>query len=88
MVWNAMPMYLWRNREFGWWVRYAWIDAGMRSAFVVMRYPNLPGLMFDDYEDVEQSESCGYDDTEITGQKGRGMIVKKGRPALIAAWAS
>ena len=49
----------------------------MRSAFVVVRYPNLPGLMFDDYEDVEQSESCGYDDTEITGQKGRGMIVKR-----------
>jgi hypothetical protein len=44
---------------------------------------NPQGLMFDDYKDVEQSERCGNDDTEITGQDGRGMIVNKGRPTLI-----
>jgi hypothetical protein len=29
-----------------------------------------PGLMFDDYKDVEQPERCGHDNTEITGQNG------------------
>ncbi len=31
---------------------------------------NPLGLMFDDYKDVEHSEGCGNDDTEVTGQYG------------------
>ena len=36
-----------------------------------------PGMMLDDDKDVDQPECCGDDDTEISGQDGRGMIVKK-----------
>jgi hypothetical protein len=46
---------------------------------------NPRGLMFDDNKDVEQSEGCGIDDTEVTGQNGRGMIANKGRAALVLA---
>lgn len=37
----------------------------------------LTGLVFDDYQDVEQLERCGNDDAEVTGHNGRGMIAKK-----------
>lgn len=38
---------------------------------------NPPCLMFDDNKYVEQSERGGYDNTEITGQNGRGKIAHK-----------
>jgi hypothetical protein len=50
---------------------------GSRRVVCDITMHNPPGLVFDDYQDVERSERCGNDDAEVTGHNGRGMIAKK-----------
>ena len=45
---------------------------------------NASPLMFDDDQYIEQPRRCCHDATEVTGQYRRGVVVTKGRPALIA----
>ena len=41
--------------------------------------------MFHDHKYIQDSESGGGDDAEVAGDNGLGVILKEGRPTLIAA---